>query len=543
MTPFLLYLIKVAVLNAIFVGFYSFSIKPGRNFRLMRAILLAAIFIPLLIPLLSAPPIFNADNPAPLYVIQMNQDTVTTTTASPTVFSSPNLYLLIYTTITGLLALGMLLSLFSILNRLRKSRSRQTIYGKIYLDDKALGPFSFFRWVFFSPVSVNHPSFDLLLRHEFSHVAHMHSIDRLISNLFRVFIWFSPFAHINHRLLSEVHEYQADADAITSLTDIGLYHKLLRSFNGFQEHHHLANQFSSHLKKRIIMLNNLKDSKISLARLLSGIVLVTAAVLFAAMVQPGEKLKDQVFSQSIQNPLNAQATSFNLTPQNDGEVLPVFPGGEEARIQFFRENLRYPNQARQNNIKGNVDYTITIDENGKVTHPEIQKGLGYGCDEEVLRVLSIMPDWKPGSRNGKPAAFKLPFTVAFGFSDDASKGATMDQNDDNAIYTVVEMVPSFTGGDKARIEYLQKAIIYPEQAQKDKVEGTVYVSFVVEKDGNISDVKVLRGIGSGCDEVAIKAVSEMPPWEPGRSRGKPVRVQFNMPLKFTLQVEKDKETK
>jgi len=72
-------------------------------------------------------------------------------------------------------------------------------------------------------------------------------------------------------------------------------------------------------------------------------------------------------------------------------------------------------------------------------------------------------------------------------------------------------------------------------ARESGIEGTVYVTFVVEKDGSITDVRVLRGIGGGCDKEAIRVVKEMPKWDPGKQRGKPVRVQFNMPIRFTLQ--------
>jgi len=71
-------------------------------------------------------------------------------------------------------------------------------------------------------------------------------------------------------------------------------------------------------------------------------------------------------------------------------------------------------------------------------------------------------------------------------------------------------------------------------ARESGIQGTVYVTFVVERNGNVTDVKILRGIGGGCDEEALRVVQNMPKWEPGKQRGKPVRVQFNMPIKFTL---------
>lgn len=106
--------------------------------------------------------------------------------------------------------------------------------------------------------------------------------------------------------------------------------------------------------------------------------------------------------------------------------------------------------------------------------------------------------------------------------------------EETEIFTVVEDQPNFPGGDEARILYLKDNIKYPQMARESGIQGTVYVTFVVERNGSVTDVKVLRGIGGGCDEEAIRVIENMPKWNAGKQRGKPVRVQFNMPIKFTL---------
>lgn len=103
------------------------------------------------------------------------------------------------------------------------------------------------------------------------------------------------------------------------------------------------------------------------------------------------------------------------------------------------------------------------------------------------------------------------------------------------IFTVVEEQPGYPGGEEARIGFLQQNIKYPEEAKELGIQGRVFVTFVVEVDGSITDVRVLRGIGGGCDEEAVRVVRAMPKWVPGKQRGVPVRVQFNLPIKFTLQ--------
>jgi protein TonB len=103
------------------------------------------------------------------------------------------------------------------------------------------------------------------------------------------------------------------------------------------------------------------------------------------------------------------------------------------------------------------------------------------------------------------------------------------------IFTVVESMPTFPGGMGALMKYLAENIKYPPLAKESGIQGRVFINFVVEPDGRISNVKVLRGIGGGCDEEAVRVVKSMPKWSPGKQRGKPVRVSYNLPVKFTLQ--------
>jgi len=111
------------------------------------------------------------------------------------------------------------------------------------------------------------------------------------------------------------------------------------------------------------------------------------------------------------------------------------------------------------------------------------------------------------------------------------------------VYAVVEKMPSYPGGDDARIDFLVRNIKYPELAKKNGIQGKVFITFVVETDGSISDVKVLRGIGGGCDEEAVRIIKLMPKWNPGMQRGEAVRTQFNIPIKFALSTESDNKQK
>lgn len=103
------------------------------------------------------------------------------------------------------------------------------------------------------------------------------------------------------------------------------------------------------------------------------------------------------------------------------------------------------------------------------------------------------------------------------------------------VFTIVEEMPSFPGGEAELFKYLGRTVKYPPMAQDAGITGVVYMTFVVDEHGRVKDPKVLRGIGGGCDEEAIRVVKAMPAWEPGKQRGKPVRVQYNLPIRFTLK--------
>ena len=109
-----------------------------------------------------------------------------------------------------------------------------------------------------------------------------------------------------------------------------------------------------------------------------------------------------------------------------------------------------------------------------------------------------------------------------------------EEESERVIFTEVEQTSEFPGGLAKLNEFLASNIKYPAQAREKGTHGIVYVTFVVEKDGSITDIKVLRGIGSGCDEEALRVIKMMPKWEPAKHKGKAVRQQFNLPIRFIL---------
>jgi protein TonB len=105
---------------------------------------------------------------------------------------------------------------------------------------------------------------------------------------------------------------------------------------------------------------------------------------------------------------------------------------------------------------------------------------------------------------------------------------------DNKVYTVVENVPEYPGGEAALMEFFSGNIQYPAAAKEAGTTGTVIVHFVVEKDGSVTNAKVMQGLSGGCNEEVLRVVKLMKKWTPGKQNGKAVRVLYNLPVKFSL---------
>ena len=209
------------------------------------------------------------------------------------------------------------------------------------------------------------------------------------------------------------------------------------------------------------------------------------------------------------------------------ENAPEFPGGSDSLCAYIARNIKYPETAKKEKIEGRVFVTFVIEKDGQVSSAKILRDIGGGCGEEAIRVVKSMPKWKPGTQRGNPVRVQFNLPVSFELERDVVV-------EDDEIFLVVENEPEFSGGKDSLYAYIARNIVYPEAAKKEKIEGQVYVSFIVEKNGQVSSVKLLRDIGGGCGEEAIRVVKSMPKWKPGTQRGKPVRVQYHIPLHFIL---------
>lgn len=237
------------------------------------------------------------------------------------------------------------------------------------------------------------------------------------------------------------------------------------------------------------------------------------------------------------------------------EEMPDFPGGMVRLMEYLATNLRYPGEAHAKGVQGRVIVLFIVEKDGSISHPKVVKSVNPDLDAEALRVISAMPKWKPGRQRGKDVRVKYTVPVMFRLKDEIGvKAEEIKQSQleevvavgymptdevvptpDTPIFEVVEQMPKFPGGASGIMNYLARNIKYPARAQESKKQGRVIVQIVIDKEGNVTDPRVVNSVSPLLDAEAIRVVSNMPKWEPGMQRGQKVSVKYTLPIVFRLQ--------
>jgi TonB family protein len=225
---------------------------------------------------------------------------------------------------------------------------------------------------------------------------------------------------------------------------------------------------------------------------------------------------------------------------------PSYPGGIQKFYEFLGGNIKYPEQAVKNNVQETVYLAFIVEKNGAISDIKVDgEKVGYGLEEEAVRVMKLSKHWNPGMENKKPVRVKYNLPVKFAIPGKprnpsirkAPNNSAKADNSANTIYSHVSMEtpPTYPGGIAQFYKALMTNMEYPKAARDAKIQGTVYLSFVIEKDGSLADIKTDgKKLGGGTDEEAIRVLKLAGKWNPGLKNGKPVRVKYNVPVKFTM---------
>ena len=503
MTPEFAYLLKVNVAFVLFYAFYRLFFYKDTFFKLRRAILLAFFGLALFYPLLNIQDWVRQQEPI-ADVIYMYSAMLPEATAKADAAASVDWYgwLLgslgfIYWGIVAFLCGRFLVQLSSIL-WLAHTSERVVIHETpVYALRKAAGPFSFFRMVFLHPESHSDKETDEILTHECTHVSQWHSIDVILSEMMCMACWFNPFVWLLKREVRHNLEYLADNTVIQSGYDSKSYQYHLLGLAHHQSVTTLYNSFNVlHLKNRIMMMNKKRSPGIVRTKYLIFIPLVGILMLLSN-IEAVARLTVRLANEATVS--NAMVTATGILVDETGQPL---IGASVV-------------------VKGGKERTIT-DKKGAFSL-EVPANAILRCSYQ-------------GRESQEVLAADMTNNTHLSLS---SKSREMNEQ----VFTVVEKMSSFPGGDAELLKYIATNIKYPKESQDNGEQGRVICSFIVGRDGSVNNPEVLRGVTPLLNEEAVRVINTMPRWNPGMQRGKAVAVKYTVPITFRLKspVEEAKE--
>lgn len=503
MTPEFAYLLKVNVAFVLFYAFYRLFFYKDTFFKLRRAILLAFFGLALFYPLLNIQDWVRQQEPI-ADVIYMYYAMLPEATAKADAAASVDWYgwLLgslgfIYWGIVAFLCGRFLVQLSSIL-WLAHTSERVVIHETpVYALRKAAGPFSFFRMVFLHPESHSDKETDEILTHECTHVSQWHSIDVILSEMMCMACWFNPFVWLLKREVRHNLEYLADNTVIQSGYDSKSYQYHLLGLAHHQSVTTLYNSFNVlHLKNRIMMMNKKRSPGIVRTKYLIFIPLVGILMLLSN-IEAVARLTVRLANEATVS--SAMVTATGILVDETGQPL---IGASVV-------------------VKGGKERTIT-DRKGTFSL-EVPANAILRCSYQ-------------GRESQEVLAADMTNNTHLSLS---SKSREMNEQ----VFTVVEKMPSFPGGDAELLKYIATNIKYPKESQDNGEQGRVICSFIVGRDGSVNNPEVLRGVTPLLNEEAVRVINTMPRWNPGMQRGRAVAVKYTVPITFRLKspVEEAKE--
>ena len=674
----LAYFLKINVAIALFYAFYRLFFYKDTFFTWRRAALLCFFAISAVYPLLNIQTWITEQEPmvamADLYAdIVLPEFTIT-----PEQATSDWKSLLLQTVgfaywgMVIVLAIRFFIQLAGIIRLAFRCRKAKIGNTNVHLLRQASGPFSFFHWIFIHPTSHTEDELSEILTHEQTHANQWHSIDVLVSEIVCIFCWFNPFAWLMKREIRTNLEYLADNRVLETGHDSKAYQYHLL---GLSHHKAAATIYNSFnvlpLKKRIKMMNKKRTREIGRTKYLMFLPLAALLMIISNIEAVArttkemakdviEAVEENLASNSttpemevateaipVETPISQQNKDKLVTykgkvvdkdgkpvegaellidgshklpqdqsfvtdkngnfsfmafenahigviwnkndkymlkgirydqkertnlkivmddqwqnpPSNDPnnpvfevvEIMPEFPdGGMSGLMQFLSKNIQYPINAQKNHTQGRVTVQFVVNKDGSISEPKIIRGVDPDLDGEAIRVISLMPKWKPGMQKGQPVRVKYTVPVMFRLSDDGQKeeykpipkidetvvvgyASKQAPAEEDPVFEVVENMPEFAGGMGGLMQYLSKNIKYPVEAQKAGIQGRVIMQVIIDKNGNVTNPKVTQPVDPLLDTEAIRVTASMPKWKPGTQRGMPVNVKYTFPIVFRLQ--------
>ena len=493
------YIIRVALIMAAMYLTYKVFLSKDTFHALNRAAILASVAVSFVLPLLPIPSIFAGNDAPTMLTATVGMGEITAEIADYEPQMSLTDYLP-YLMVAGAVAffLRFLISTISIAIQAFRHKKIDLRKGvKLILSETIKSPISWLKYIFMNNADYNENSREILV-HEMAHISYRHSIDLIFIDLACCMQWFNPAAWLFRRELCAVHEFQADQKVLASGFNAKKYQILLIKKAAGRNWNSVANSLNhSNLKKRITMMSiQKKSASAAFKALLPVAVAALCAVTFADCNSQKE---------SMLNPVADHNWAQNMAPNSDnpsGSIRVRKPDGSETTL----------NEA----LGGNAIYIVD---------GERVENFKNDLAAEGIAKMEVYKGAAASKWTSDPDVGVVIFTTK------KAEAAAMEQQ----VFQVVEDMPEFPGGDLELRKFIAENVRYPQDAKDNNKQGTVYVKFIVDKTGKVTEPTIVKG--SGCeslDEEAIRVVNTIPDFTPGRQRGQNVAVSLAMPIKFAL---------
>ena len=546
MMEFLTYDLKVAALLAVFYMFYRLLLSRETFHCVNRIVLLttavASFILPLCVITLHKTVVIeltetHVDFEGMTMMIEEAEQQPFWQTAAVIAFFIGMVATLGYT-LSNVLRVWLLIS--------RSQQHPQPDGTVICVTSFDVSPFSWMHYIVLSQSDYEAQDASILA-HERGHIRRRHSLDLLLVDTLTALQWFNPAMWMLRQDLRAIHEYEADAAVLSQGINMRQYQYLL-SHCGYS----VANGIShSTLKNRINMMLHKNSSRASLLKLLALVPIVGIALAMQA-----ETVNDYVYTEKTQTPpkkvikkgkANAQVKMGNKTIEVKAEQNQKPETMESPKIIISETPSDHAPLVILDGKIATMEQVKALDQN-EIDHINVVKAEAkdvleayakhYNADTSNGIIFIITKAYKEKPNDQKSVVVVVKAKKPQTLEEAAAQGdiaiGAIDYDKPEKPFDVVEQMPEFPGGQEALMQFLRQEVKYPKEASKDGVQGRVVVQFVVEKDGSISEVEVVKKVNEHLDAEAIRVVNAMPKWKPGKQKGENVRVKYTLPISFRL---------
>lgn len=512
-----IYTIEVLICGGLLLLAYNLLLERRVAFRICRIHLLASTAASMIIPLLDIP-VWAAETVDAAPAIYAGDITARVVEEPSEAIDPKNILLAVY--FLGA-ALSLALTLYQLL-KIRRIRRNGTVISsnrpRIVRAADNISSFSFFGTVYVGR-DTRGEELQAILAHESSHIAHRHSAERMAMELMKAAMWWNPFAWIAQRRLAEVHEYEADADVLRGGYDINNYiATILKSLLGYSPD--IANGLRDSLtKKRFKMMTTPKSGRYALLRTLAvapvvaGLLCTFSFTAKATDYRTDDNPQTESAAAADQNPATLHLTVTDENGSPLGDVKVVAAGKEYVTDANGRLTLSPTHSMNMELSRAgykSVSYSFTMS--------------GSDVDSNIDLKIKMASDKSDGHN---------VINMTMRSTGSGQSSAQVKSNEEAFIFA--DKMPTFQGGDLNKFRtYVMSRIRYPEEAMQKNITGKVVASFIIDKQGNVTDVQILQTPDRILSEQVIKVLSQSPAWTPGEQDGRAVNVKFTIPVEFNI---------